>query len=162
MTGHPPQTPSTLQTPGFAHYGLAWSPFYANRLAVASAANFGLVGNGRLHILNLAPQAGSALPAVSLDKQFPTQDGLYDVAWSEMHENQLVTASGDGSLRLWDITLKVRAASQLNFLCSPRPISRTFPSKYGKNIPAKSSLSTGRISRRTCSVHRPGMELSSW
>ncbi|KAG5647864.1 hypothetical protein DXG03_007788 [Asterophora parasitica] len=33
------------------------------------------------------------------------QDGLYDVAWSEIHENQLVTASGDGSLRLWDVML---------------------------------------------------------
>jgi len=38
---------------------------------------------------------------------FDTQDGLYDVAWSEVHENQLVTGSGDGSLKLWDITLAV-------------------------------------------------------
>ena len=39
---------------------------------------------------------------------FDTQDGLYDVAWSEVHENQLVTGSGDGSIKLWDIMLKVR------------------------------------------------------
>jgi WD40 repeat protein len=39
--------------------------------------------------------------------RYDTQDGLYDVAWSEIHENQLVTASGDGSLRLWDIMLNV-------------------------------------------------------
>ncbi|KAK4691079.1 peroxin-7, partial [Phenoliferia sp. Uapishka_3] len=32
-------------------------------------------------------------------------DGLYDLAWSEVHENQLVTASGDGSVKLWDIVL---------------------------------------------------------
>lgn len=38
---------------------------------------------------------------------YETQDGLYDVAWSEIHENQLVTASGDGSLKLWDIMIKV-------------------------------------------------------
>ena len=38
---------------------------------------------------------------------YDTQDGLYDVAWSEIHENQLVTASGDGSLRLWDVMLNV-------------------------------------------------------
>ena len=111
MNAHPLTPPSTLQTPGFAHYGLAWSPFFANRLAVASAANFGLVGNGRLHILSLAPHANSSLPAVNLEKQYPSQDGLYDIAWSELHENQLVTASGDGSLRLWDITLNVRAKS---------------------------------------------------
>lgn len=38
---------------------------------------------------------------------FDTQDGLYDVAWSEVHENQLATASGDGSVKLWDIALNV-------------------------------------------------------
>jgi WD40 repeat protein len=42
---------------------------------------------------------------MSLQKVFDTQDGLYDVAWSEVHENQLVTASGDGSIKLWDSTL---------------------------------------------------------
>lgn len=41
--------------------------------------------------------------------RYDTQDGLYDVAWSEVHENQLVTASGDGSIKLWDVTLKVSA-----------------------------------------------------
>ena len=41
---------------------------------------------------------------------YETQDGLYDVAWSEVHENQLATASGDGSVRLWDVMLKVRSA----------------------------------------------------
>ncbi|KAK0214813.1 WD40 repeat-like protein [Armillaria fumosa] len=90
--------PAVLQTPGFAHYSLAWSPFHNTRLALASSANFGLVGNGRLHIVSTAPD-------LHVDKFFETQDGLYDVAWSEVHENQLVTASGDGSLRLWDVML---------------------------------------------------------
>ena len=31
----------------------------------------------------------------------------FDVAWSEIHENQIVTGSGDGSIKLWDITLMV-------------------------------------------------------
>jgi hypothetical protein len=39
--------------------------------------------------------------------RFDTQDGLYDVAWSEIHENQLVTGSGDGSIKLWDMMLNV-------------------------------------------------------
>ena len=42
---------------------------------------------------------------------YETQDGLYDVAWSEIHENQLVTASGDGSIKLWDIMINVRPRS---------------------------------------------------
>jgi peroxin-7 len=40
-----------------------------------------------------------------LDDSYDTQDALYDIAWSESHENQLVVASGDGSVKLFDITL---------------------------------------------------------
>lgn len=39
---------------------------------------------------------------------YDTQDGLYDVAWSEVNENQLVVSSGDGSIKMWDTTLAVR------------------------------------------------------
>lgn len=41
-------------------------------------------------------------------RSFDTQDGLYDLAWSELHENQIATGSGDGSVKLWDIMLNVR------------------------------------------------------
>lgn len=100
-------SPGSLHTPAFAHYSLAWSPFHNGRLALASAANYGLVGNGRLHIVSLAP------PTLQLDKRYDTQDGLYDIAWSEIHENQIVTASGDGSIKLWDIMLNVSRQSLL-------------------------------------------------
>jgi WD40 repeat protein len=40
--------------------------------------------------------------------RFDTQDGLFDLAWSEINENQLIASSGDGSITLWDATLKVR------------------------------------------------------
>lgn len=42
---------------------------------------------------------------------FETQDGLYDVAWSEIHENQIVSASADGSLKLWDVMVNVSTIS---------------------------------------------------
>jgi peroxin-7 len=41
------------RTKGWSGYSVKYSPFFDSRIAVASAANFGLVGNGRLHILNL-------------------------------------------------------------------------------------------------------------
>ncbi|KDN36837.1 WD40 repeat-like protein [Tilletiaria anomala UBC 951] len=93
-----------VRTQGFSGYNVAWSPFFENRLAVAGAANYGLVGNGRVHVLSaeLGPGPSAGL---TVEKGYDTQDGLYDVAWSEVHENQLVTASGDGSIKLWDIGL---------------------------------------------------------
>ena len=60
---------ATFQSPGFAHYSLAWSPFLNNTLAVAASANFGLIGNGRLNILSVDPSLASG-PA--LQRQYVT------------------------------------------------------------------------------------------
>ena len=86
---------------GYSGYGVAYSPFYDNKLAVASGSNFGLVGNGKLIILDIMPN-GQLVESNS----FLTQDGLFDLAWNESHENQCLVAQGDGSLRLFDIKLK--------------------------------------------------------
>ncbi|BGP15556.1 hypothetical protein JCM10213_001353 [Rhodosporidiobolus nylandii] len=100
-----------LRTDGFACYSLAFSPFYPAKLAVAGAANFGLVGNGRLSVVNSEAGPPGGLPGgaagggMAVEKGFDTQDGLYDLAWSECHENQLATGSGDGSVKLWDVML---------------------------------------------------------
>ncbi|KAE8216703.1 hypothetical protein CF327_g123 [Tilletia walkeri] len=97
---------SRLRTPGYAGYNVRWSPFFEHKLAIASAANYGLIGNGRLHVVQLGgpAQAGGAgdLPGMQVSNMFDTQDGLYDVAWSELHENHLISSSGDGSIALWD------------------------------------------------------------
>lgn len=45
-----------FRTQGFNGYSVKYSPFFDSRIAVASAANFGLVGNGRLYVLGLSPQ----------------------------------------------------------------------------------------------------------
>ena len=42
-------------TPTFAHHSVEFSPFFETRLALASGANYGLLGNGRLHVLELGP-----------------------------------------------------------------------------------------------------------
>ncbi|KAI9833125.1 MAG: peroxisomal targeting signal 2 receptor [Phylliscum demangeonii] len=88
-----------FRTTGFNGSSTQYSPFIDSRLAVASSANFGLVGNGRLYILNLTADG------ILLEKHFDTQDALYDVAWSEAHDQQLVVGSGDGSIKLFDLTL---------------------------------------------------------
>ncbi|KAI9332730.1 WD40-repeat-containing domain protein [Zopfochytrium polystomum] len=89
-----------IHTKGYQGYAVEYSPFFENRLACASSANFGIVGNGRLWIFNT-----HAPPSAEVEKVFDTQDGLFDLAWSELHENQLVTSSGDGSIKLWDVSL---------------------------------------------------------
>lgn len=35
--------------------------------------------------------------------RFDTNDALYDLAWSEINENQLLAACGDGSIKLFDL-----------------------------------------------------------
>lgn len=86
-----------FRTRGFNPYAVKYSPYYDNRVAVASAANFGIVGNGRVFALGLTA-AG-----IEVEKTFDTNDALYDVAWSEINENQLLAACGDGSIKLFDL-----------------------------------------------------------
>ncbi|OLY85169.1 Peroxisomal targeting signal 2 receptor [Smittium mucronatum] len=38
-------------------------------------------------------------------KRYDTNVGIYDTAWSEVHENQLVTCGVDGSIMLYDINI---------------------------------------------------------
>ncbi|KXS13201.1 WD40 repeat-like protein [Gonapodya prolifera JEL478] len=97
----------TFRTEGHNGYACPFSPFFENRIAVASAANFGIVGNGRLWILDInAPPApgppGAAGGGVALQRSYDTQDGLFDACWSELNENQIVACSGDGSIKLFD------------------------------------------------------------
>lgn len=42
-----------FRTKGFNPYAVKYSPYYDNRVAVAAAANFGIVGNGRVFALGL-------------------------------------------------------------------------------------------------------------
>ncbi|PVU92714.1 hypothetical protein BB561_003662 [Smittium simulii] len=68
-------------------------------IAAAGAANFGLVGNGQLSIIGFEDNTKE----MRLLKKYGTQTGINDIAWSEIHENQLVSAGLDGSVLLWDI-----------------------------------------------------------
>jgi peroxin-7 len=43
------------RTEGFQGYAVKYSPFLNDRIAVAASSNFGLVGNGRLLVYELAP-----------------------------------------------------------------------------------------------------------
>merc|ERR1712000_479385 len=57
------------------------------------------VSNAGLFVLELTPHGIVPL------KTYPTQDALYDVTHSEVHSFHVLTSSGDGSLRLYDVSL---------------------------------------------------------
>lgn len=63
--------------------------------------------------------------------RFDTQDALYDCAWSEVHEQQIVTCSGDGSIKLWDASLRVNIKGH-GPLCS---LSASHLLEIGLNCP---------------------------
>lgn len=90
-----------FKTP-FNGYSVKFSPFYENRIAVATAQNFGILGNGRLHVLELS--SNPALPITEI-AAYDTADGIYDVTWSESHDSITVAAVADGSVKLYDLAL---------------------------------------------------------
>lgn len=99
LLGHASAMASMLEfrTPGFNPYAVKYSPYYDSRIAVAASANYGIVGNGRVFCLGLGPGG------VQVEKTFDTNDALYDLSWSEINENQMVVACGDGSIKLFDL-----------------------------------------------------------
>ena len=53
-----------------------------------------MIGNGRLSVLNSNPYTG----VLEEIHRFNTNDGMFDIAWSEANENQIISACGDGSV----------------------------------------------------------------
>ncbi len=88
-----------FRSPGYNPYAVQYSPYYDSRVAVASSANFGIIGNGKLFVVELTA-AGA-----QVGKAWDTNDAQFDVAWSELNENQLLVACGDGSLKLFDLSV---------------------------------------------------------
>lgn len=78
----------------FEGYSVKFSPFEQNIIACCYSQYYGLVGNGRLSIFNHNPQTG-ILEEIN---RFNTNDGIFDIAWSEANESQILSAGGDGSV----------------------------------------------------------------
>ena len=89
-----------FRTAGYNGCGIQYSPFYDNRIAVGASANYGLVGNGRLYDLSIEGNG-----QVRSQMAWDTQDSIFDVCWSELHENHVAAACGDGSIKLFDLTV---------------------------------------------------------
>jgi peroxin-7 len=97
------KTPSYQRYMGeFEGYACKFSPFIPNVIACAFSQYYGMVGNGRLSLFSQNPLTN----ILEETRRFNTNDGIFDIAWSEANENQILTGCGDGSLKLWDINLQ--------------------------------------------------------
>ena len=105
-----------FRTP-FAGYSVRFSPFDESCLAVGTAQNYGIIGNGKLHVLQLTPHG---LAPVA---EFDTRDGVYDVSWSEAADGVVATAGGDGSVKLWAVNAPPQANLAASFSEHAREVS---------------------------------------
>jgi peroxin-7 len=87
----------------FEGYSCKFSPFSPNLIACAFSQYYGFVGNGRLSIFS-PNQTTGVLEEI---QRFNTNNGIFEIEWSEVNENQILTGSGDGLLRLWDLNHKL-------------------------------------------------------
>ena len=80
-------------------YNVCCSSFAADKVACVAGQNYGISGVGTLYVLQCQPERRFLSEIVR--REWP--DALFDVTWSEETDGVLVTASGDGSLQLWDV-----------------------------------------------------------
>lgn len=88
----------TYFTPNRHGYSLRFSPFNPDQLVVATSQYYGLAGGGTLFVLETTTDG-----EIVQRNLFEWSDGLFDVVWSEQDINIVITASGDGSLQLWNL-----------------------------------------------------------
>lgn len=97
---------SSFATGEYHGYNVKYSPFRTDVLACATSENYGIAGRGRLYILSL-----ENLSSIKILSTTEFSDGLFDVTWSEVNPQLLVTSCGDGSIQLWD------------YVTSPEPVA---------------------------------------
>ena len=97
---YPPSLPnissSTLSS--FPHVYPNDNNLPQQKLAIGTSQYYGIAGNGKLHILNFNNVQG-----LHSLRHFDTQHGIFDIAWNEMNEDQIIVGCGDGTVRLFDI-----------------------------------------------------------
>jgi peroxin-7 len=82
-------------------YNVSCSSFATDKVACVAGQNYGISGVGTLYVLQRQPE--QKLLSEVVRRQW--LGALFDVTWSEETDGVLVTASGDGSLQLWDLHL---------------------------------------------------------
>lgn len=80
-------------------YSCKFNPFSNDVIACGYSQYYGIIGNGMIGVYTFDPK-----PIIKPLKMFDTNEGVFDISWSEVNKNHLVSCGADGSLKLWDIT----------------------------------------------------------
>jgi peroxin-7 len=86
----------------FEFYSCKFSPFEPNLIAATCSQYYGMIGNGRLCVYNF----DHSKQMITEIARLPTNNGCFDCAWSEVNQNIITTAQGDGTVKFWDINKK--------------------------------------------------------
>lgn len=98
-----------ISTDPYHGYAVVFSPFISGKVAIVGGLNFGIAGPGALIIFESSLATG-----FRESRRYSWKDVLFDVTWSEIQEQILVAASGDGSLLVYDQACPQGPVSVLN------------------------------------------------
>lgn len=87
--------PSFQLHPGFSAQSIRCNPWNPTQYVVAASQHFGVVGSGKVYVINTAPDfaAGSPVPLLGC---WGTSDGSFDACFSEVDQDTVAVACGDG------------------------------------------------------------------
>ena len=76
---------------------IRFSPFESNKLLLSQAQNYGSFENGWVSLLSIDEHG-----IMNVLQEYFMPDSWYDACFNEENENQILTASSDSTLQLWD------------------------------------------------------------
>ncbi|CCW67425.1 unnamed protein product [Phytomonas sp. Hart1] len=93
--------PSFNLHPGFAGQSIRANPWIPSQFIITSSQHFGVVGSGKVYIVQTTPGFAAGSP-VQLIGCWGTPDGAFDACFSEIDQNIVAVACGDG-VKLFDV-----------------------------------------------------------
>ena len=80
----------------FQGYSCKFSPFLNNIIGCCFNQYYGIIGNGKLSIFSFTESE------IMLKKEYKTNEAIFDISFSEIYKNYIISCQGDGTIKLWD------------------------------------------------------------
>ena len=82
----------------FQGYSCKFSPFLDNIIGCCFNQYYGIIGNGKLSIFSFTESE------ILLKKEYKTNEAIFDISFSEIYKNYIISCQGDGTIKLWDFS----------------------------------------------------------